>query len=85
MHIKVLGAGCINCQRLKHLVDEVVKEFGVSATVEEVHDFGQIMAYGVMATPALVINEKVRLAGMVPDKAKLVSLITTAMAEEGKN
>lgn len=79
LSIKVLGSGCSNCAKLEALVKEVITELGVEAEVSKVQDWPQIMAYGVMATPGLVINEKVVHAGSVPDKAKVVSLITSAL------
>nr|WP_200803504.1 MULTISPECIES: thioredoxin family protein [Carboxydocella] len=79
MSIKVLGSGCANCTKLEALVKEAIAELGVEAEVSKVQDWPQIMAYGVMATPGLVINEKVVHAGSLPDKAKVVSLITSAL------
>ncbi|AVX30684.1 small redox-active disulfide protein 2 [Carboxydocella thermautotrophica] len=79
LSIKVLGSGCANCTKLEALVKEAIAELGVEAEVSKVQDWPQIMAYGVMATPGLVINEKVVHAGSVPDKAKVVSLITSAL------
>ncbi|GAW28323.1 thioredoxin family protein [Carboxydocella sp. ULO1] len=79
LSIKVLGSGCANCVKLEALVKEAIAELGVEAEVSKVQDWPQIMAYGVMATPGLVINEKVVHAGSVPDKAKVVSLITSAL------
>ncbi|AVX20263.1 small redox-active disulfide protein 2 [Carboxydocella sporoproducens DSM 16521] len=79
LSIKVLGSGCANCTKLEALVKEAIAELGVEAEVSKVQDWPQIMAYGVMATPGLVINEKVVHAGSLPDKAKVVSLITSAL------
>ena len=74
MVIKVLGSGCTNCQRLEALARKAVEQLGIDATVEHVTDYVEIMGYGVMSTPALVVNEKVRLAGRVPslDEIKAV-------------
>ena len=81
MNIKVLGSGCANCTKLEALVKEVIAEFGADATVEKVTDFKDIMGYGVMATPGLVINEKVVFSGSLPSKAKVTELITTELAK----
>lgn len=82
MVIKVLGAGCANCMRLENVTREVVNELGVSATVEHVTDYKAIMSYGVMATPGLVIDDKVVSAGRIPSKAEVTSWVTQALADE---
>jgi small redox-active disulfide protein 2 len=66
MVIKVLGLGCANCKKLEANVREAVKELGIEATIEKVQDFKDIMAYGVMKTPALVVDEQVKVMGRVP-------------------
>ena len=68
MVIKILGSGCPNCKRLEQLTQEVAKEMGVNATFEKVQDIQKIMSYGIMSTPALVIDEKVKIYGKVPSK-----------------
>ncbi len=78
--IKVLGSGCANCRKLEALAKEVVGELGAEAAVEHVQDFRQIAAYGVMATPGLVVDEVVRSAGRIPAKAEVTSWLTTALA-----
>lgn len=66
MIIKVLGTGCTNCKKLEANTKEAVKELGIEATVEKVENIKDIMAYGVMRTPALVVDEKVKIMGRVP-------------------
>ncbi|MHC1684468.1 MAG: thioredoxin family protein [Clostridiaceae bacterium] len=66
MIIKVLGTGCANCKRLEENAKKAVEELGLDATIEKVTDFKDIMKYGVMKTPALVVNEKVKVFGRVP-------------------
>lgn len=61
MNIKILGMGCCNCKKLQEITEEAIKELGIDATVEKVEDMRKIMEYGVMRTPALVIDEKVIL------------------------
>jgi len=60
----------------------VVKELGIDATVEEVKDMGKIIAYNVMMTPGLVIDEQVVSSGKVPSKAEITQLIINALAKE---
>lgn len=66
MIIKVLGTGCKKCQKTEENIKEAIKELNLDASVEKVEDFRQIMAYGVMTTPAVVVDEKVVVSGKVP-------------------
>ncbi|MEK6265106.1 MAG: thioredoxin family protein [Clostridium sp.] len=66
MIIKVLGSGCASCKKLEANTKQAVEELGIDATIEKVEDFKKIMAYGVMKTPALVVDEKVKIMGRVP-------------------
>ena len=78
MEIKVLGTGCKKCTELDKLVREVIAEMNVTAKVEKVEDIGQIVSYGVMLTPGLVINGKVKISGRVPSKADIKKMIEEA-------
>ena len=82
MNIKVLGPGCANCHNLKKVVDEVVKDLGINASVEAVTDMGRILDYPIISTPGLVINEKVQCFGRVPGKAEVTQFIKAALAAE---
>jgi small redox-active disulfide protein 2 len=75
MQIKILGGGCANCRALEAMAKEAVAELGVAATIEEVTDYAAIASYGVMRTPALVIDDVVFLSGRVPDKAEVRRII----------
>lgn len=75
MEIKVLGTGCAKCKSLEKLTNEVVAETGVAATVEKVEDIFKIMQFGVMSTPALVIDKKVVLSGRLPSVSELKEII----------
>ncbi|WP_017755296.1 thioredoxin family protein [Calidifontibacillus oryziterrae] len=63
MNIKVLGTGCKKCKELEVNVQEAVEQLGINAQVKKVEDIPTIMKYGVMSTPALVIDEKVVSTG----------------------
>lgn len=78
MIIKVLGPGCRNCKTLERVTKEAVGDLGVEATVEKVEDYPTIVAYGVLNTPALVIDEKLVLSGRVPRTAEVRDLIRAA-------
>ena len=72
MNIKVLGSGCANCKKLEENTKIAVAELGIDATIEKVEDFKKILSYGVMKTPALVVDEKVKIMGRVasPEEIK---------------
>ena len=66
MEIKILGTGCAKCKTLEKLTREVVEQNGIEATITKVEDIVEIMKYGIMSTPALVVDEKVEIKGRVP-------------------
>ncbi len=74
--IKVLGPGCRNCVTLDRVTREAVADLGLDATVENVEDYQTIMDYGVMTTPALVVDDQVVLAGRVPTPTALRQLLS---------
>jgi small redox-active disulfide protein 2 len=78
MEIKVLGTGCPNCKRLDKLARQAVAELGLDATVLKVEGLDQIMAYDILATPALVIDENVVVSGRVPRKSEIAAWIQAA-------
>ncbi|MBK8049709.1 MAG: thioredoxin family protein [Anaerolineales bacterium] len=78
MEIKVLGTGCANCKKTKAVVADALKEMNLTVPVIEVQDIPSIMAYGVMSTPAIVIDEKVVSAGKVPAKSQVIEMIRKA-------
>ncbi len=73
MEIKVLGPGCAKCSKTEKLVQEVIKETGVDATVEKVTDMMQIASYGVFGTPSVIIDNEVKCIGKVPKKADVLA------------
>ena len=72
--IEVLGPGCDNCMRLEEVAREAVAMAGVEAEVVKVTDYGQIMAYGIMSTPGLVIDGKVVSYGRIPSAGDIAWL-----------
>jgi small redox-active disulfide protein 2 len=82
MNIKILGTGCAKCHQLEKTAKEVVKELGIDSNIEEVKDIDKIIAYNVLLTPGLVINEKVVSSGKVPTKAEVTQLVIDAMSKE---
>lgn len=78
MEIKVLGSGCAKCNLLEEVAKRAVDAAGIDATVEKVTDLAAIMGYGVMTTPALVVDGKVRVSGRVPSLDEMTTLLTRA-------
>jgi small redox-active disulfide protein 2 len=77
MEIKVLGKGCANCMKLEALVHEVLSEKGLAATVDHVRDEREIVSYGVMKTPGLVVDGRVVSYGRIPAKQEIASWLAT--------
>jgi small redox-active disulfide protein 2 len=77
--IKILGSGCANCKRLEQIAHKVVSEMGIEAEIVKVTEYPDIMAYNVMATPGLVINEKVVSTGRIPTPAEVTTWIANAL------
>lgn len=69
--VKVLGTGCANCKTTLKIVEEVAKEKGVAIRLEKVESLQEIMGYGVMSTPGVVVDGKVVHAGGIPDRKKV--------------
>ncbi|UCV15584.1 thioredoxin family protein [Quatrionicoccus australiensis] len=69
--IKVLGTGCANCKNTVRLIEEVAAEKGVSISLSKVEDLPEIMKYGVLSTPGVVVDGKVVHAGGVPERSKV--------------
>ena len=76
MEIKVLGTGCAKCKRLEKNTKEAVEQLSLKVDVEKVEDIVEIMNYGVMTTPALVINGEVVIKGKVPSVSEIKELLT---------
>ena len=76
MEIKILGPGCPKCKTLDKVTREVVEKHGINATITKVEDIMEIMKYGVMLTPALVVDEKVLVKGRVPSPDEIKQLLT---------
>ena len=80
MDIKVLGTGCANCKRTIQLIEQVARAKGVPVTLGKVEDIRDIMSYGVMSTPGVVIDGKVVHTGGVPGRDKIEKWLTVASA-----
>lgn len=75
MIIKILGTGCPNCKKLEANAREAIRDLGIDATVEKVENMREIVAYGVMRTPALVVDEVVKTMGKVTSVEEIKSFL----------
>ena len=75
MKVKILGTGCPNCKRTIAIVQDVIKEYNIKATVEKVEDIMEIMNYDIMSTPAVVVDEQVKIRGKVPSKTEVLEAL----------
>jgi small redox-active disulfide protein 2 len=78
MLIKILGSGCAKCQRLEQLTREVAAELGIDAQFDHVREIDKIMAYPIMTTPALVIDDEVKVSGRMPSKEEIAGWLKAA-------
>jgi small redox-active disulfide protein 2 len=78
MEIKILGSGCAKCKRLEELAREAVNELGLQASVVHVTDVNAIMAYPILSTPGLVIDEQLKTSGRLPRKEEIVNWLKEA-------
>ncbi len=79
MIVKVLGTGCKNCLNLERATRQAIDDLGLDAVVEKVTDYPTIVSYGVMSTPALVVDEELVSSGRVPSAAEVRGLLTAAV------
>ena len=76
MEIKILGTGCPNCIALEKRVRKIVEDYEIDAKITLVKDIMDIMAYKIMATPALVVDEEVLLKGRIPGERELLEMLS---------
>ena len=78
MQLLVIGPGCAKCKTLAQFTEQAVRELGINVEINKVTDLKQIMALGVMMTPALVVDGKVKVSGKVPSVAEIKALLCQA-------
>jgi small redox-active disulfide protein 2 len=83
MEVKVLGTGCAKCKKLYAEAEKAVAASGVSASLSKIEKIEEIMKFGVMTTPALVVDGEVKCSGRIPQVPEIVSWLTTAAAKNG--
>ena len=77
--IKVLGPGCANCKRLEQITQKVIDALAAEAVIEKVTGYQEIVNYGIMATPGLVINNKVVSFGRIPSQTEITDWVIAAL------
>jgi small redox-active disulfide protein 2 len=77
--IKVLGPGCQNCKNLEAIARKAVADFGLQAEIVKVTDWDEIKKYPILATPGLVVNEKLVSAGRIPSEGEVLTWLADAM------
>jgi small redox-active disulfide protein 2 len=82
IEIKVLGPGCANCKRLYAEAEKALAQVSAPAKLTKVEDIRDIMAYKILATPALVINGEVKSAGRIPNAAEITTWLATAAMKQ---
>jgi small redox-active disulfide protein 2 len=85
MKIEVLGTGCAKCNALEAAVKHAADSLGFVYEFEHVKDLRRMTSYGVMVTPALVIDGQVRVTGRVPSHAELTTILTSAAERHGRS
>ena len=82
--IRILGPGCVSCNNLQTLVIEIMNELGVAADIFQVHDLDEIGRFGVLQTPALIINGELKSAGRLPSRSKIEEWLRQRKRSQGE-
>ncbi len=82
-HIKILGTGCAKCKQMETIINQVVTQLGIDATIEKVEDIQKIMEYNVLTTPVLVIDEQIKVRGRVPLAEEVKTLLQQTLSGIG--
>ncbi len=74
--VKVLGPGCNKCKKADKMVRATIEKMGIDATVEKVEDVTEIMKYNIIATPAIVVDEVVKIKGKIPKEDEIIKALS---------
>jgi small redox-active disulfide protein 2 len=81
--IRILGPGCVSCNNIQKMVFEIMAELGIAADILQIHDLDEIGRFGVMRTPALLINGVVKSAGRLPTRSQIEEWLREAQGADG--
>ena len=84
MNVKVLGTGCARCKQLYAEAQKALAQSGVEASLEKVEKIDEIMKFGVMVTPALVVDGEVKVSGRIPSTSEITAWIAAAAAKDSR-
>jgi small redox-active disulfide protein 2 len=76
VNVQILGAGCPKCRKLAELAEKAARSLGIEYQIEKVTDINEIVNFGIMATPALVVNGEVKIAGRVPSVEEIKGVLS---------
>lgn len=79
MDVKIVGTGCAKCKKLEETVSEVIQEMAIEASVGKISDIKEIAETGIMMTPGLIIDGKVKLSGKLPSKEEVAKIIKSSI------
>ena len=85
MNIKILGIGCPNCQKLEVVTKQALEELKMEAVVEKITEIQDIVSYGIMSTPALVVDDAVLVSGMVPSVEQIKEALQSYKVSKNKS
>ena len=85
IEVKVLGTGCTNCKTTYKLIEDVTSENGIAIQLEKVEDMADIMSYGIMSTPGVLVDGKIAHAGGIPDKKTILSWFKSSCCPADNN
>lgn len=78
LDIKILGPGCVSCNKLNTMIFDIMGRLGIAADIVQIHDHDEIWRHGVLATPALIINNQIKCAGKMPSPAEVEDFLKEA-------
>ncbi len=85
INVKILGTGCVNCKTTQKLIEEVTNENDITIKLEKIEDIADIMSYGIMSTPGVIIDGKIAHTGGIPDKKTILSWFSSKCCPADNN
>ena len=79
MTIKILGSGCVSCNKVNSMIFDIMQRLDMAADIEQIHDLDEIWRHGVISTPALIINGEIQCSGRMPTPAEIEQWLVKAV------